>query len=202
LGQSLSSLQDLPVQVWSTKTIQGEWTASGTAPIEMELTQTSDRLLAGRITNHLGVELTDSLLIYGRWAYHLARVGDGRTVTIDDDLQPRTLKTMLTSATAGDLVASRIAEDGTVPFDRLGTDVTRIVKAMMFYEAIGGANYTSSLNRYQHQIDMSPILRTDRAILLARAPGTGSQWFDSDQPLKSNHDQHWLFYRFVAPVGK
>jgi hypothetical protein len=201
-GQSLQSLHDLPVQVWSTKTINAEWTALGTPPIEMKLSQTGDRLLAGHITNRLGVELTDCLLIYGRWAYHLARVSDGRTVTIDDDLQPRTLKTMLTSATAGDLVVSRIADDGTVPFERFGTDVTRIVKAMMFYEAIGGADYTDTLNRYQHRIDMSHVLQTDQAILLARAPGTGSQWFDADRPLKSNQDQQWLFYRFVAPVNR
>ncbi len=201
-GQSLQSLHGLPVQVWSTKTIQADWTASGTLPIEMELSQTSDHLLVGKITNRLGVELTDCLLIFGRWAYHLARVSDGRTVAINDDLQPRTLKTMLTSATAGDRVASRITDDGTAPFDRFSSDVTRIVKAMMFYEAIGGVNYTGTLNRYQHRIDMSYVLQTDRAILLARAPGTGSQWFDADKPLKSNQDQHWLFYRFVAPVQK
>jgi hypothetical protein len=200
-GQSLQSLQDLPVQVWSTKTLNAEWTASKTPPIEIELSQTGDRLLAGYITNRLGVELTDCLLLYGRWAYYLARVGDERTVAIDDQLQPRTLKTMLTNATAGDLAVSRIADDGTVPFERYGSDVTRIVKTMMFYEAIGGADYTGALNRYQHRIDMSHVLQTDRAILLARAPGSGSQWFQADKPLKSNQDQHWLFYRFVVPVN-
>jgi len=201
-GQSLQSLQDLPVQVWSTKTIQAEWTASENPPVEIELRQSSDRLLVGRITNHLGVEMTDCLLLYDRWAYPLARLGDGGTVTIDDELQPRTLKTMLTSATAGDIVATRIAEDGTVPFRRFSADVTRIVKAMMFYEAIGGAGYTGALNRYQHRMDMSHLLQMDRAILLARIPGTGSRWFHADKPLQGNQDQHWLFYRFVAPVRK
>lgn len=166
----------------------------------MELRQTSDQLLTGHISNHLGVELTDCLLLYGRWAYHLARLGDGRTIKIDDNLQPRTLKTMLTNASAGDTAAARIAEDGTVFFDRLGTDVARIVKAMMFYQAIGGASYTGALNRYQHQIDMSQLLTTGRAILLARAPGSGSQWLHNHKRLGSNQDQHWLYYRFVATV--
>ncbi|MEO2046146.1 MAG: hypothetical protein ABGX16_06180 [Pirellulales bacterium] len=199
-GESLQSLQGLPIQVWSTKTINAQWFAEGTPAFEMELRQTSDQLLTGHISNHLGVELTDCLLLYGRWAYHLARLGDERTIKIDDNLQPRTLKTMLTNASAGDTAATRIAEDGTVFFDRLGTDVARIVKAMMFYQAIGGASYTGALNRYQHQIDMSQLLTTGRAILLARAPGSGSQWLHNHKRLGSNQDQHWLYYRFVATV--
>ncbi len=199
-GDQLQSLDGMPVQVWSTKTIHARWSTTAMPALDIELSETSDKLLTGRVTNHLGVELTDCLLLYGPWAYHLARLGDGATVIINDDLQPRTVKTMLTSSSAGDETVTRFTDDGTVHYDKNGTDVARIVKAMMFYDAIGGIRYTGALNRYQQFIDMSRTLKTGQAILLARCQDRGSPWFDGDRPLKSNDDKHWLYYRFVIPV--
>lgn len=200
-GERLESLRGLPVQVWSTKTINARWIATAKPAIDIELTEAGDELLTGRVTNNLGMELTDCLLLHGRWAYHIARLGDGATVVVDDNLEPRTVKTMLTRAAAGDEAVTRLADDGTVHFERFGTDVARIAKVMMFYDAIGGIQYTSAWNRYQQFVDMSHTLKTGRAILLARSSSAGSGWFDADRPLQSDKDNIWLYYRFVIRVG-
>jgi hypothetical protein len=73
---------------------------------------------------------------------------------------------------------------------------------MMFYEAIGGADYANVPNRYQSFIDLSRLLDGDQAVLLARAETSGSQWSTPDGPLASDQDRRWVYYRFVIPLKK
>jgi len=196
-----TSMQNVPVQVWSTKTITARWTANVGDSITADLHRTSDELLAGKISNSTGLELDDCLLLYGRWAYHLGRMADKATLNFDYSRQPRTVKTSLTSATAGNTTEDNTADDGTVPFRLAESDVARLAKTMMFFQAINGRRYTGKLNRYQSFVDLSHLLLQEKvAILLAKSPATGSQWFNGDQPLRSDDDRRWTFYRFVLPV--
>lgn len=198
---SLDSIEAMPVQVWSTKTITARWNAQIESPVTSNLRRTVDELVLGHIENNTGIVLEDCLLLYQNWAYHIGRAADGSTILIDYDLQPRTVRTMLTSATAGDVTETNTAEDGTVSFRLAQSDVTRLVKAMMFFEAINGRSYTGATNRYQHFVDMSGILEQgDSAILFARRAVAGSQWLDDGEPLQSDDDRHWVYYRFVLPV--
>ena len=41
---------------------------------------------------------------------------------------------------------------------------------MTFYEAAGGLRYTGLANRYQGFVDLSDLLKTNRAVLVAEAP--------------------------------
>ena len=196
-----TSMQNVPVQVWSTKTITARWTARVGPSISADLQRTSDELLSGNLSNSTGIELDDCLLLYGRWAYHLGRMSNQATVKFDYALQPRTVKTSLTSATAGDTTEENTAEDGTVPFRLAESDVTRLAKTMMFFKAINGRRYSGKFSRYQSFVDLSHLLRQeDVAILLAKSPTTGSQWQNGEQPLRSDEDRRWTFYRFVLPV--
>jgi hypothetical protein len=111
------------------------------------------------------------------------------------------VKAALTGAVAGDSPDARTAEDGSVIFDPSTSDVARVLKTMMFYEAIGGAAYASVPNRYQSFIDLSRLLDGDQAILLARAADApSSEWTTSDGPLASDQDRRWVYYRFVIPL--
>ncbi len=199
---SLSAMQGVPVQLWSTKTITARWEAEVAPLMPSELHRAGEEMLRGRIVNETQASLEDCLLLYGPWAYRLGRVGPGETLRIGEELQPRTVKTMLTSATAGDTTETRTAEDGTVRFRDVQSDVARLVKAMMFFDAIDGRRYTGVLNRYQASVDLSSLLQQqDQAILLARCPVGGSQWFDEDEPLRSDQDRRWTYYRFLLPVA-
>ena len=198
----LDRLERLPVQEWSTKTLAGRWTAATAAPpLRATLRPDAEELVAGELTNHTGVDLDECLLLVGRWAYSLGRLDEGATITIDASRQPRSVKTQLTGASVGDQLPARRTEGGAAVFDPTSADVARLVKLMLFYEAVGGRSYASAWNRYQHFVDMSSLLQTDAAILLARAPGaSGRQWLDEQRPLVSDHDQTWTYYRFVIPI--
>ncbi len=205
-GEGLSSIQRLPVQVWSTKTITARWSARVNAPVQASLKQDGEELLGGTITNDSGVELEDCMLFYGRWAYNLGRLPAGKTLDIDDSLQPRTVKTLLTSATAGDETVTQTADDGTVPFQKAEWDIARLTKAMMFFQAINGSRYTGKHHRYQAFVDLSSLLKQDdQAILLAKCNAPGSQWLaganpSTSKPLASDQDRRWTYYRFVIKV--
>ena len=94
----------------------------------------------------------------------------------------------------------RVGEDY-LWFARANMDVARLAKIIMFYRAIDGFRYTNMAHRYQAFLDLSHLLaQDDLAILLCRISTTGSRWFDNDEPLGSNQDRHWTYYRFVLPV--
>jgi hypothetical protein len=201
-NDSLSAMNGVPVQLWSTKTITAQWQGESTASIHSELLRVGEEMLQGHLVNQLQAPLEDCLLLYGPWAYRLGRVAPDQTLQIGEHQQPLTVKTMLTSATAGDITESRTADDGTVRFKDGETDVARLVKAMMFFDAINGHRYTGILNRYQASVDLSPLLQQqDLAILLARCPQGGSQWLDDGEPLRSEEDHRWTYYRFLLPVA-
>jgi len=202
-GDQLASLERLPVQVWSTKTLTARWSARVEMPLAIELRQNGEELLDGRIANTSELELEDCLLLYGRWAYDLGRLKSGASQEIDESLQPRTVKTLLTSATAGDETETRTADDGTVSFQNTASwDIARLLKATMFFQAINGRQYTNKVLRYQSFIDLSHVLQQeDRAILVAKCQAPGSQWQTGEQPLASDQDRRWTYYRFVLKVA-
>ena len=200
-GEQLASLQRLPVQVWSTKTLTARWSAQVNVPLQIELRQDGEELLQGQVENTSGVEWEECLVLYGRWAYDLGRMPNGTTVAIDDSLQPRTVKTSLTSATAGDETTTKLADDGTVRFASVPWDMARLIKDMMFYGAINGRRYTGKYHRYQAFVDRSSLLeQNDLAILLVRTATPGSNWLSDDQPLANDQARRWTYYRFVLNV--
>jgi hypothetical protein len=213
-GPDLSSLDGLPIEQWSTKTLSARWTAPVGPTIEAELRPRGPELLEGQLTNRTGVRLEDCVLMRSGWAYKLPPLDPGAVAVIDDSLAPRTIKTTLTSRSAGDDPQVRVADDGTVLFDALTTDVARIAKLMMFYDAIGGAAYAGVPHRYQHFIDFSRLTRGNQAILLARAPAdAGSRWnltwanveddaAAADSPTNDDADRQWVYYRFVLPIER
>ena len=80
---------------------------------------------------------------------------------------------------------------------------------MMFYEAAGGRGYTGLTNDYQRFVDFSELLKTGRAILVARGPDAGGDARGGAElrrdgcPLgQGPQDRHAVMYRFVLPVKR
>ncbi|MDC0935006.1 hypothetical protein OAS39_01875 [Pirellulales bacterium] len=198
---TLDAIAGMPVQEWSTKTLTARWTAEVDPPLKASLRPDGDELVTGQVTNQTDVDLQECVLLFGRWAYQVRRLSAGETIEINQSLQPRTVKTQLTGVEIRDDENSPPVTEAPVMFDPSGADIDRLAKLMMFYEALGGQSYASTWHRYQHFVDMSRLLRSDSAILLARVRSvTGSQWKDGDDPLKSDSDRHWTYYRFLIPV--
>jgi hypothetical protein len=104
-----------------------------------------------------------------------------------------------------DKLASR---QETTPFEMYNRDPSYILRTMMFYEIAGGRGYTRLANDYQSFVDMSNLLKTGRAVLVADAirdadaNQQGAMLLRKDIPLASDKDRHTVIYRFVFPVKK
>ncbi|MBX3434986.1 MAG: hypothetical protein KF847_16845 [Pirellulales bacterium] len=199
----LDAISGAPVQEWSTKSITARWYGVVEPGIDAQLGLLDEELLTGSIANRTSLDWSDVLLMHDRWAYRLSRIPAGGSAAIDENQKNSTVKLRLTAATAGDEAAATAAGDGTVPFDPYGTDVARLAKLMMFYDAVGGPAYATALNRYQGFVDLSRLLAGDQAILLVRvADDAGSGWNRGDSPLASDKDRRWVYYRYVIPVER
>jgi hypothetical protein len=203
----LEEMFGVPVQLWSTKTITARWSMSKESPVESKLARTDDQLLEGQVINNGDVALEDCVLLYGQWAWNAGTLNANSALNVADIAQPRTVRTLLTSATAGDTTITDVADDGTVPYRLANTDITRLAKAIMFFRAINGERYTGSVSQYQAFLDMSHLLdQPDLAVLVGRSKAPASQWLDGDKPLGKNDDGNdqnlaWTYYRYVVPVG-
>ncbi|MEN6449136.1 MAG: hypothetical protein ABFC96_01470, partial [Thermoguttaceae bacterium] len=210
---NLDALQGVPIQVWSTKSLTARWEAPTTACPAAELAE-SEQLLSGSITNTLPFALHDCMLAHGRWVYELdtrthGKLEPGESTRVGAMLKRSELKTWLTGwktvfNAAGD--TEKYHQEAT-PYDQSNTDPAYVLGKMMFYEAAGGRRYTGITNDYQQFVDLSDLLKGDRAILIARVPDDaasklGATLLRGDQPLGSAKDQHRTLYRFIFPVKK
>jgi hypothetical protein len=82
------------------------------------------------------------------------------------------------------------------------------LRIMMFYNAIDGQSYTKMDNGYQTFVDLSDLLKTGRAILVADGPNKsgetshGAALLRDAKPLTGPADKHITLYRFVFPVKR
>lgn len=193
----LGRMDQVPIQVWSTKGVTARWQAHGRLPLEAELREEADQTLGGRIVNRLGFDLVDARLLYDRWAWPLGTLNDGQSVVVNEETSALMSKTLLTQQR---ILGQR---DLVTRYDPRSSDVARITEIMMLHGMAGGSRYTQGLvNRYQGFCDLSDHLTLGRALLVARRTGNGSHLLRDGRPLAKDATHAWTFYRFVLPVDR
>ena len=198
----LSAMLGVPIQVWSTKSFTGRWRASGAAFPQAELSEEEQSLL-GSITNTLGFPLNNCVLAHDRWAYEIGSLAPGETAILDLNVKRSELKTLLTGKKM--IFGEKFSQEIT-PYDQSSTEAAYILRIMMFYNAIDGKSYTNMDNGYQTSVDLSDLLKTGRAILVAEGPNQSQEKFHGaallcdGKSMTGPMDKHLTLYRFVFPV--
>jgi len=204
-SRNLDAMQGVPIQVWSTKSLTARWTAAARIAPAADLVDRKE-LLTGTITNTLDFPLAQCILAYQGWVYDLGTIEPGRSVEVGAEANRSELKTLLTGRRLVAEEKGKYHQEST-PYDQSSVDVSYILRAMMFFEAAGGQRYTGLDNDYQGFVDLSNLLKTNRAILVAHAPAgavavLGSELLCDGEPLRSRQDVHTVIYRFVFPVER
>jgi len=191
-SDKLDVLLHVPMAIWSSKAFVGRWWSEGAGKIEAELGDKGK--LVGTLTSHLDGPLEDAVLIYQRWAYPLRQLKPGQFIDIETQLDPQTVETYLRKV--------RIQGDHNVsaPYDRGSLDVPRIVEIMSAHELAGGESYTGLVNQYQSFVDLSGLVKAGRAILIGRRAKAAAELTRDGQPMTTEADGRWTFYRYVFPV--
>ncbi|GIW99441.1 MAG: hypothetical protein KatS3mg111_2774 [Pirellulaceae bacterium] len=148
-----------------TKAIYGDWIANIELAGQSDLTELSGvDQVTGTVVNPLPMDLHDAVLFYHNWFYRLnSRIPAGGSISIGLDNIPKDISRKLTDRR--NIEQSELASRWD-PADRQAMD--RLLELMMFHKAASGRNYTSLQHRYEMHMDLSNLLETNRAILVAR----------------------------------
>ncbi len=198
----LSAMRDVPIQAWSTKSFTARWQATAPETLAAALTEVDDAP-AGTIRNLLDVPLTDCLLVYRGWAYRLGELAPGETFLLTAHAPRSELRTVLTGRRY--VQEEKTLRQRTTPYDRGSVDPDYVLGMMLFHEAAGGSRYTDLSNAYQPFVDLSSLLKTDRAILVGRIEHEGrarraAEVLRGGEPIAGPDDHTASIYRFVLPV--
>ncbi len=216
----LDAMQNVPIQIWSTKSLTARWSAHAEICPTAELVE-EGRVLKGTITNTLPFPLSHCFLIHGRHAYtlktrdnydpddpgKLGTLQPGESTVLGALTRQSELKTLLTGRKLRKLGDSH--QLVSTPYRQSSVDLPYILQAMMFFEEAGGRRYTELGNGYQGFVDLTHLLKANRAILVARGPtvpggeGHGAQLLCSGRdrrPITAKQERHVTVYRFVFPV--
>jgi len=114
----------------------------------------------------------------------------------------RELRTLLTGQKMMYDESSKQYTQQTTAYDLSSVDPTYVVQAMAFFDAAGGRRYTGLVNRYQGFVDLSPLLGTPRAVLMALAPddAASARLLRDGKPLTDETGHNSTVLRFVFPV--
>jgi hypothetical protein len=203
---NLDAMSGVPIQVGSTKSLTARWVASADGLPQGDLADDGG-LLSGRVTNTLDFPLEQCLLAYGSSVYELGTIAQNDSARIDAMSNRSELKTLLSGRKVVVRGRDTYRQEAT-PYDQSNTDISYVLRMMMFHDAAGGRRYTGLFNEYQSFVDFDPLLKTDRAILVAQAPADakprrdGAQLLDRGERWEHPQDKHVTLYRFVFPVKK
>jgi hypothetical protein len=203
ISPELDRIVGVPIQVWSTKSFCFRWSDRVPPGLEAELAEQSFTPV-GSLTNRLDFPLSDCLLVYGRWVYELGTLQPGESVSITSTQKRRDLRSFL----FGRGTLAEGDEKGTSRYDQSSVEVKDILRTMSFFEAAGGLRHTGLTNRYQAFVDLSDLLKANRAVLMAKAPAgdtkSAFRWpevLSNGQPVDILQNRHTTLYRFVIPVS-
>ncbi len=207
-----SQLAQLPLQVWSSKSLTARWSGKTESTFQCSLEETGP-IPSGHLVSRFKAPLANCLLVYGNWVYELGTLTPGQDVRIGPALPRRELASFLTGQK---LVFDKEEERTTQQATRYGiesTDPQYILRAMTFFEAAGGRPYTHLANSYQGFVDMSGLLQPNRAVLVARLAAADtaageSRGLPADVQVSLTREgenvpvreKHTVLLRFVLPV--
>jgi hypothetical protein len=163
-AKSLAHLEGVPIAAASSRLFEASWTATARDNLaESSLARDPRGLLKGRVTSQFPFPLEGCWLMHGGWLYDIGRLEPGDTYDTEAGRGPRSLSAALTRRAA---IRDR---DRAERWDAAHTDIARILEIAGLHEASGGTTYTGLLPGRLGRLDLSPILATDRAVLLATA---------------------------------
>jgi len=190
------SLQDLPIQIWSSKTLMGRgWGALNESQYE-PLNERDSQLIEGLLVNPTDMELTDCYVFHGRWAYFVAKLPANGTARIVPGQSAQNTEKVLKRRRVQE------SNDGGELWDRQSTDIPRIMEVTMFHSAAGGRSYSNLSNRFQSYVDLSSHITGDRAVLVGKVKNTPSMIQVDGQPIDDDQAQSWSYVRIIYPVQK
>ena len=219
-GVSESMIDDLPVAVWSTRTMSASWRTRIASPVTGSLESTGVGQLSGELRHELPGILDDWLIAHGNRVF-LARSSGGKRRSWEtgtsmklgtSDIRIESLKGYLNRTTTRKVVRKHgFGSDVlSVPgrYDPRSRNPADWIEILTFHQAAGGIGYTGLENRDLAELDLSNLLTLNRAVLLGRlvaasTDGTvaGTELVVNGEPVSATGIRRVTYVRVVLKVN-
>ena len=178
LGEQNQSLEELPVRVWSTRTISSEWETPINASklIQSSLVDKGTGRLQGEITHSLPTAIDNWFIAYGNFAYlprtqsgeetqplnagEVFRVDKGRSNILRGVLIR--LRGFMTEGQVETKKDTHLSRESYDPFSTNAYDIFRILS---FHDVTGGSEYSGLTNQSLAELSLTTQLELGRAVL-------------------------------------
>ena len=193
-------IRSIPVQHSGTRSLAARWSAESSLVVKSALvTEAASGALRGTLQNPFDFDLYEALILFDGRVYPIGQVFQANSVVDIYDLSADSqgIDNYFTRNQSGSRRHSYRV------WRTLDESLDRVVKQMMFNQAIGGERYTGLLHRYQSHLDLSHMLRLRRAVLVGKARRGMTEFVNrsqqnSGEPMASQVDR---YYRVVLPVN-
>ncbi|MFO1022432.1 MAG: hypothetical protein U0903_17305 [Planctomycetales bacterium] len=224
LSENESTLETVPLQVWSTKGFSSDWTGNAKPFVKSTLQSagTGFGVLSGTITWELGEDLEDCVLVHGNRIFFPAIGGRGSksrnlptgiewTPVLSSQSTQRDLRGFLTKiqirsvATGASTNSKPVEEIQTVTglYDVNSRNISEILTTLSFHEYSGGTDYTGLKNDILGQMDWSAHLRLGRGVLFGRIKKTALKLAIDPAASQTDSDgQEYTYIRSLLPVTR
>jgi hypothetical protein len=134
--------------------------------------------------------LEDCRLVHGGWLYDVGRLEPGQRYDTAAGRGPRSLAAAITRRSAAK------ERDVAVRWNPAAADVERILEVAGFHGAAGGEAYTLVGGGRLARLDLTPLVRLDRAVLVGFAARGQAAWSCAGERTPTRG-----LYRIVIPVA-
>lgn len=214
LAPKAAAVENLPVAIWSTKSLHAEWDFTDRGLVESDLKSTGSGQLSGWVKHSLPGAIDDWIVAYANRVFRPLETGPRARMSailpnqMWDPNGPRVyqreLRGFLTRTTAKRVAAGLgQGEDILVeqaPYDPLSLEPVDLMRMITFHQAAGGTAYTGLENHSLQQLDLSPLLWLDRAVLFGRIELPASELALDGKDIPPT--RHFAFVRLVLPVER
>jgi hypothetical protein len=203
-------LEELPIAVWSTKSLEAEWSVQNPGLVDSQLESRGLGHLGGTLRHHFPGPIEDWIVAFGHQVFYPRLDPETeRALPLLPDVpwapqsaSQRELSGYLTGATQT-VVTSQIGHMEEMrtehsDYDPLNRDPLDILRMVTFHGEAGGSLYTGLQNGALRQFDWSPLLDLNRAVLIGRVRRPLTRWKVDGQAVEP--DQSSTFVRIVLPV--
>ncbi len=177
--------------------------------VEHQLVSSGRNQLQGKLSHHLDFPITNWILAYGKLIYYvdsdhpLAVLEPGESIRFSNQtLNQKELSAFLTGRVTQSVKRKTgMGEDLMVRrknYDPFSSDLSSIIRTASFHEAIGGRQYTSLTNVELISWDFTPLLKLNRAVLIAQMEQPSMETKVNNQAVRTFNDSCYI--RFIIPV--
>ncbi len=213
-AENASAIDNLPVNIWSTKELTATWHTGQENLVESDLSGSASGGLVGSVVHHLSAPIKDWVIAYGKMAYLpvanqfnpeavLLRPGRPLQFSVNSQsIRRRNLSGFLTGLRRTVIEGSRSRDEKDDikkdTYDPLGRNADEIVRMLTFYTKAGGKSFTTLENNDLRSLDLSSLLDLNRAVVFGKIDLPTAGLEINGRKTETHHGETYI--RIVLPV--